>query len=403
MKRLVFVVLAFVGFGLAQGQEGNFGIKFSGFVKNDFFFDSRQTVAAREGHFLLWPAAQELDANGLDINAKSRFNMLAIQTRLTGKIYGPDAFGAKTSGVIEGAFFGHSDSDVNGFRLRHAYGILNWEKTELLFGQTWHPMFIAQCFPDVISFNTGAPFQPFARNPQIRLTQNLGKAKISATVYSQRDFTSAGGSELLSNSSLPAAHIGASIESKGKIGMLAGVGANYQKLTPRLRTNLNYAADESVTGFLTEAYLKLSSPKIIFKVEGTYGQNTYDVLGISSFSVLSIDSLTDHREYIPQNSMAFWSEIQTTGKTVQFGFFAGYTKNLGTSQPALLEPCGTRAKIDYIYRLAPRILFNSGKVRFACELEYTTAAFGSITETCEVSNPVPVSNLRVLVAAYYFF
>ncbi len=36
-------------------EEKNFGVKFSGFVKNDFFYDTRQTVAAREGHFLLWP------------------------------------------------------------------------------------------------------------------------------------------------------------------------------------------------------------------------------------------------------------------------------------------------------------------------------------------------------------
>ncbi len=39
-------------------EENKFGVKFSGFVKNDFFYDTRQTVAAREGHFLLWPAAE---------------------------------------------------------------------------------------------------------------------------------------------------------------------------------------------------------------------------------------------------------------------------------------------------------------------------------------------------------
>lgn len=117
-------------------QQPIFGIDFSGFVKTDIIHDSRQTVSIREGHFLLYPAQEELDINGKDINAVSNFNILSIQTRLHGKITGPDAFGAKTSGAIEGEFFGHSDGDINGFRLRHAFVKLNWTNTQLLVGQT---------------------------------------------------------------------------------------------------------------------------------------------------------------------------------------------------------------------------------------------------------------------------
>ena len=56
-----------------------------------------------------------------DLNANPSFHILNIQTRLRGDITGPDAFGAKTSGAIEAEFFGTSESDLNGFRLRHAY------------------------------------------------------------------------------------------------------------------------------------------------------------------------------------------------------------------------------------------------------------------------------------------
>ncbi|MBE0640813.1 MAG: hypothetical protein IH599_02175, partial [Bacteroidales bacterium] len=49
-------------------QEANvFGIKLSGYVKSDYFFDSRQTIAAREGHFLLWPSPVKEDPDGEDI------------------------------------------------------------------------------------------------------------------------------------------------------------------------------------------------------------------------------------------------------------------------------------------------------------------------------------------------
>jgi hypothetical protein len=120
MKRnLTFIIAAILTVQLgAQEDKNKWGIKFGGFVKNDLIYDTRQTVNAREGHFLLYPANENLDIEGTDINGQPNFNMLAIQTRLKGTITAPDALGAKMSGAIEGAFFGHSNADVNGFRLR---------------------------------------------------------------------------------------------------------------------------------------------------------------------------------------------------------------------------------------------------------------------------------------------
>ncbi len=171
MKHL-YVVLLVLGFLPVKAQvkteEPKYGINFSGFVKNDFFWDTRESYTIREGHFLLYPKEVSNDAEGNDINDKTSFNFLSIQTRITGKITAPDAFGAKTSALIEADFFGNENAafvDANGFRLRHAYVKLNWEKTELLTGQFWHPFFIPGCFSGVVSFNTGAPMQPFSRNP----------------------------------------------------------------------------------------------------------------------------------------------------------------------------------------------------------------------------------------------
>ena len=191
--RLLFFFLFLVISTQSQNNTPKYGIDFSGFVKNDFFWDSRQNVTIREGHFLLYPMPISEDADKNDINAKSNFNFLSIQSRLSGKITGPDAFKAKTSGLIEADFFGNENTnfaDVNGFRLRHAYVKLNWEKSELIFGQTWHPMFIAGCFPGVVSFSTGSPFQPFSRNPQIKWIRKIGKLSLAISANSQRDFIS---------------------------------------------------------------------------------------------------------------------------------------------------------------------------------------------------------------------
>ena len=105
-KIVIFFIGAAIAFCVcAQDDKNKFGISFSGFVKSDFFYDSRQTVSIREGHFLLYPAAESLDAAKTDINGKSSFNFLSIQTRLTGTITAPDAFGAKVKGRDRSRFF----------------------------------------------------------------------------------------------------------------------------------------------------------------------------------------------------------------------------------------------------------------------------------------------------------
>ena len=419
MKRILYLLIFLIPVGFCHGQnQGNagnnetepvFGIKFSGFVKNDFFYDTRQTVTAREGHFLLWPSPEKLDPNGLDINSAPSFNFLSIQSRLTGAISGPDAFGAKTSGMIEGAFFGNIEPNINSFRLRHAYAKLNWTNTELLLGQTWHPMFNTVCFPDVVSFNTGAPFQPFARNPQIRITHSIGHFKFMAAALSQVDFTSAGGSSLIRNSGMPEVMGQISYTYKNGNGteISSGIGGGYKTLRPRLETSkktLNYVEDERVGSYTSQAFLKIKTSPLTFKLQGFYGQNSYDVTGISSFAVLSVDTATDYRTYTALTSYSIWSEVHTNGKTVMVGIFGGYTGNLGADKTILPQYVfGTRSNIHHVWRVSPRIVWNYGKMRLAAEIEYTTAAFGKFGTDGKVTNSSEVSNLRSLFAVYYFF
>lgn len=408
MKRnlLFLLILALLGPVRAQEaeQEKKFGISFSGFVKADFFYDSRQTIAAREGHFLLWPAAENLDVNGDDINAKANFNFLAIQTRLKGTITGPDAFGAKTSAVIEGAFFGHSNPDINGFRLRHAFAKLQWDQTQLILGQYWHPMFVTGCFPGTVSFNTGVPFQPFSRNPQVRLTHKVGDLSLMVAAMSQRDFTSVGGSGPLRNSGIPDLQFQmaySSFDDNGN-GVLVGAGAGVKTLVPRLVTDSTIATTASVSSFAFQGFFKLKAPVVTVKLQGTYGQNLYDLLNISSFAVESINPSNDEYSYVPTSNTSLWADIHSNGKTVQVGLFFGYTQNLGASEDILWVE-GTRGNIDNVMRVSPRVIFNSGKMRFATEIEYTSAAFGGIDTDAKVVDATTVQNVRLLFSAYYFF
>jgi len=380
-------------------QDDGMSISFKGFVKFDAFFDSRQTVTAREGHFLLYPAGESKDANGDDINEKANVNMLAVQTRLTGVFKGPDAFGAKTSGVIEGAFFGHSNADINGFRLRHAFVKLDWDGTALLFGQTWHPLFVTACFPHVVSFNTGVPIAPFSRNPQIRLEKKMGSGKLIAALIAQRDFASPGGSTSLRNAVIPNIHLQYQLMSGKNV---FGAGVDYKQLVPKLATDNGIKTDQKVTGLSYIGYATLNFGGTVLRLQGLYGQNLYDLLQIGGYAVTKQDPVTMEEEYSPYNVLSAWAEF-STGKEFEKAVFIGFTQNKGTNDDIVGATFARGANIDKVFRVAPRLVWNSGKTRIATEFEYTAADYGTPDVKGLVKDTKSVSNIRFLLAVYYFF
>ena len=388
-------------------EESKFQVKFSGFVKNDFFWDSRQTVAAREGHFLLWPSAINEDADGNDINDKANFNFLAIQSRLSVSLTGPDAFGAKISAKIEGDFFAQANDNINLLRLRHAFVKMNWTNTELLMGQYWIPMFVTACFPGTVSFNTGVPMQPFGRNPQIRLTQKFGDLKFIAVAASQRDYASRGAAgptgTYLRNSAIP--ELSAQLHFAKEKTFITGVGGSYKQIVPQIVTSTGFATTETVSSFSSIAFMKIKTDAITIKMEGIYGQNMPDVLSIGGFAVTeSTDIVRGIVKYSPLTTMSAWADIHTNGKEVQYGVFAGYTKNLGSEKDVVGAIYGLGTNIESLYRVSPRVIFNSGKMRFALEGEYTVANYGAATDVKGI--PIDLTeaiNIRVLAAVYYFF
>jgi len=418
MRNLILALLLLSVFAAHAQDESSFGIKFSGFVKNDFFVDSRQTICAREGHFLLWPAPEKLDVNGNDINSKSTFNMLSIQSRLSGKITGPDAFGATTSGLIEGDFFAQANDNINLFRMRHAFVKMKWDHLEALAGYTWNPLFVTDCFPGTVSFNTGAPMQSFARNPQFRITYNAGNLKFLAAALSQIDYTSRGVNgpdcAYLRNSTTPDIHLqvhyGSRNPDTGK-GFIAGAALAYKSIVPRLESEIGideiYQVNEKVHGITAMAFSKITTGAVTLKVQARYGENISDVLAISGFGVKDVtDPVTGEQSYTPLKSMAYWGEIHTNGNP-QVGVFGGVLYNNGTKE-AMSDPgnavFGLATDINSMFRISPRIIYNSGKVRLAFEMEYTQAAYSlNYNEFFLPDQTVPVGNLRGLMAVYYFF
>ena len=238
-------------------------IKIYGFVRNDFYYNSRQNTEAIDGLFHLFPKPIEMSA-GIDKNAVPQAEMLSIATRLGLDINGSDILGAKSSAKIEADFAGFN-SNFYVIRIRHAYTKLNWAKSELLVGQTWHPLF-GSVMPTGPSLNAGAPFQPFNRSPQVRYKYNFCSAfSMMAAGSYQMQYTSQGPNtslatnganpSYLKNAMLPDLFLGAECKTKH---WTSGLGIDVKTIKPAI---------ETLTSKSLVAYTQFIDSKFQFKAK----------------------------------------------------------------------------------------------------------------------------------------
>ncbi|MEG1200491.1 MAG: DcaP family trimeric outer membrane transporter, partial [Algoriella sp.] len=285
-------------------------VQFYGFIRNDIFMDTRQMIGAGETLVTLYPKDRYLDVNGADINDASKFHMLSIVSRAGVNLKGPELLGAKTSGILEGEFFGATEGGINEFRLRHAYVMLDWKKTQLGIGQYWHPFVVLEALPNVVNYGTGAPVYALNRNPQVRLTHKFtDKLKVIAALHSQRDFTP--NTEPFRNSGMPAAHL--QLQYKSQI-FTAGIAAQYENLKPKLVSgNPPIKSNEHVENVSFMAYSKLNTKPLQVTVAGYLMQDA------SSF--VQLGGIVGYQEtpqsvevYKPMNTHSMWIDIQQNSK-----------------------------------------------------------------------------------------
>ncbi|MGC9331917.1 MAG: hypothetical protein ACP5DZ_08595 [Bacteroidales bacterium] len=420
-KTAILVLIIMISGGAVISQEksawlDSIQITPYGYVKLDAFYDTRETVNGREGHFLLWPAPPVYDTEGNDINDKASFNMLAVQSNFGLSVKGPNVLNAKTSACIEGDFFGQKNDNINLVRMRHAYLKMKWKTTELLAGQFWNPVFNLEAFPNTVSFTTGTPVLPFSRNPQIRLTQQFGQFTLMEIVQSQRDYPSYGpdpnnfgisipSPEFLSNSGMPEFHVksGWKTTNNGWI-YKAGAGGGYKKIMPRTVTSTNYKTNTTVPGYSATGYISIGNKN--FRVAGgaIYGNNATDVMSPGGFAVSAvIDSVRDILEYTTLSSGSVWTDVSGQIKKFHLGVFSGCLKHFGAADEIVGNTWGVGNDMAYMYRIAPRVWYQNKVIRVSFEIEHTAAAFGTPDEQGVVQHTEKVANTRFLLGLYCFF
>lgn len=402
------VFTTFTAFSQNVLTEKKLNISFSGFLKNDFLFDSRKNVEAVDGLYTLWPSAPSYDANGADINAKASIRMLNITTRFATRLTGIQIGEAKIIGYIEVDFSG--GSTTNSLRFRHGYTSINWPKTQLLFGRTWHPTYVEKVYPGVLNLNTGVPFQVFNRSPQLRVTHRLNNHLdvIAAAIY-QTKYVSLGpegkSASYQRNAMVPNLHLQFQYYNENWV---AGAGVDWKMIQPRETTtgfdgNI-YVTNEKLASTAALAYVKYTTGKFQFKAKSMFGQNVAESLLPGGYAVATINSETGAETYTPSNHSFNFVNF-TYGAKWKAGFFAGYMKNFGTSENPIGPFYARGADVAYAYRIAPQLVYKYKNFMLGLEEEITTAAYGTIdyNDKGKVKDAEGVTNYRSLVTLFYFF
>ncbi|HAH24252.1 MAG TPA: hypothetical protein DCL77_10950 [Prolixibacteraceae bacterium] len=379
-------------------------VEFYGFVRFESYFDSYKGLNAANEQFFIVPLYAGVDANGKHINETPTYNFSSMATRLGVRVSGPEILKAKTSANIEADFAGDLLNNPAMLRVRQANAVFSWTKSSLLVGQTWHPFWSGKVFPTVGGLNTGAPFQPFNRSPQIRYDYRpSSKFILSAAMVSEFQYKSYGFSKIDAmdpklmtysdksecynrNAAVPEMIANVEMNSGG---FTIGAGSSLKYIKPTLYTvgqdTKKYVSDELLQSLSFVGYSQYVKSKFTIKAKAVLGQNMTHLNIPGGYGVKSVDPTTGAMTYTPYNSMTSFVNA-VYGAKYQVGILVGYMKNLGTKDalynfgteaiPSTVTP-GLLPNIASVYRVAPSFALNISKLRLVLEYELTSAKYGT--------------------------
>lgn len=400
MKNFLFAILLLVS-SIAFGQEAKpkeTTLEVYGFVRYEAYWDTYKGLNAANEQFFVLPLYTGTDVNGEHINQTPTYNFSSMATRVGLRISGPVIFKAKTTANIETDFAGDLGNNPAMFRVRQANMVFSWPKSSLLVGQTWHPFWSGKVFPTVGGLNTGCPFQPFNRSPQLRFDYKpTNKFILSAAMVSEFQYKSYGFSKIETmtieksdaytrNAGIP--EMIASLELNDG-GFTLGTGISLKYIKPTLYTvgaeNKKYVSDDLVQGLSFMGYTQYVKNMFTIRAKAVLGQNMNHLTIPGGYGVKSVETTTGAMSYTPYNTLTSFFNL-VYGKKYQLGFFGGYLKNLGTvdalhnfgnaTSPVAVTP-GLVPSVASMYRVAPHFAINVSKLRLVFEYELTSAEYGT--------------------------
>lgn len=370
--------------------------KFYGFIRNYFAFDSRESKSGTKDLFYYIPKDEALNAKGEDMNANPTFRFLAITSRVGLDVkdyqFGKTKVGAK----IETDFY-CMNGNVAVLRLRQAYATLGWDglgkdgkqSTSLKIGQAWHP--IAADQPYVIDLETGTPFNPFSRTPQVMLDHNFSKNfTLTGGFIWQMQYLSSGpncaSDNYIKYGCTPEFYAGVTFKSNN--GFTGRVGMDVLSIKPRWRNSDGDKVDDRITTVSPYVYAQYSKDAFAVNAKVVYASAGEHFNMLSGYGVTDVNS-DGSWDYAPLHSTASYLSVKY-GRKLQVQGMIGHMKNLGTSKSLYEDPANpgyTSTKnvyisgngfhnLNQIIRVTPTVVYNLGKLSFGLEYDITSAQYG---------------------------
>jgi hypothetical protein len=376
-KKFILAIALLAATLSAAAQENAAQFKWYGFIRNYAVADTRESVYGTEDFFYYVPKDIKM-VNGTDLNAQKTFAFAAITSRIGLDVTGYQIEGWKVGAKLEADFYA-GVSGVTGtalLRLRQAYVTLGKGGFSAKIGQAWHPM--AADMPHVFSLNTGAPFGPFSRTPEVVLEGKLSDAvTLTGALLWQMQYTSFGPEGASANymkySGIPELYLGLSYKQGGFTGR---VGVDMLSIRPRHNDGVRKVSDR-ITTVSPFIYLEYTKNLFSIKAKSIYAQAGEHMNLNGGYGVSAINS-DGSWSYSPTRNSSTWVSL-SYGKKLQGVLFAGYVRNFGTKDALVGDLYFSKnsfSNMRQMYRITPEVIYNLGKVAFGLEYEMTSVQYG---------------------------
>lgn len=376
-KKTILAIALLAATLSAAAQETAPKFKWYGFIRNYAVADTRESIYGTEDFFYYVPKDIKM-VNGTDLNAQKTFAFAAITSRIGLDVTGYEVSGWNVGAKLEADFYA-GVSGVTGtalLRLRQAYVTLSKGGFSAKIGQAWHPM--AADMPHVFSLNTGAPFGPFSRTPEVVLEGKLSDSvTLTGALLWQMQYTSFGPEGASANymkySGIPELYLGLSYKANGFTGR---VGVDMLSIRPRHNDGTRKVSDR-ITTVSPFIYLEYTKNLFSIKAKSIFAQAGEHMNLNGGYGVSAVNS-DGSWSYSPTRNSSTWVSL-SYGKKLQGVLFGGYVRNFGTKDALVGDLYFSKnsfSNMRQMYRIAPELIYNLGKVAFGLEYEMTSVQYG---------------------------
>lgn len=386
-----------------------------GFIRTYFAFDSRESLAGTEELFYFIPKDRNLNPDGEDLNAVPGFRFAALTSRLGLDILNVEAGGYKFGGRFEMDFFAglNGSTGVAQLRLRQAFVTVEKGPRKWKIGQAWHPF--AADLPDIFSLDTGMPFGPFSRTPQVNFEWNYtGWGSITAAILWQMQYTSTGPEGAVANyikySCTPECYLGFNFKTEKS---LFRIGGDVLSIKPRRYAGTKLVKDR-LTTFNAFAYAQTKADKWTFKGKLTYSNDGSHMNLFGGYGVNFINA-DGSWNYTATHTLSGWFTAMARLGNWQPEILLGYVENIGSMKGILHDP-GTgdllywekantpSSKAARAFRIQPELIYNIGKFQVGIEYMLTAVEYGTPDDYMHAVNDLHwIMNHRVQALVKFSF